>query len=125
MEAINHKPLVDNKVAAILLVGVKDHNEEIDAMCKHGVSPTVIGTNGHCLSCSLQELLRLNDTSIAPYNVGRELFTDALQNEHADLLSGTPLKYAYMWALACRSALRGKLYLKNDLRFNIKCEQLV
>jgi hypothetical protein len=40
-------------------------------------------------------------------------------------VAGTPLEYAYFWALACKSAVDGFIYFNSNLRFNIKCKELV
>lgn len=103
-------PKIKNKEAAKLLMGVFEGNEDSDWLLEKRMKSGIIVIEPNALvTCSLQTLLTLEDPKLEPYNIGRELFIRVLNDSKPDLLSGTPLVYAYFWALACQSAVIGSI----------------
>ena len=114
-----------NKDAARLLFGVREDKTDSNWIFQKrmNLGITVVGRD-RLITCNLQTLLGLQDPKIEPFNVGKDLFLTALQTEKTDLLSSTPLAYAYFWTLACESALTGRVRFDSELEFKIKCKQL-
>jgi hypothetical protein len=121
-------PNIKSEEAAKLLLGVIESNEGSDWLFKNRIKSGIIVTEpGPLVTCSLQMLLTLFDPNINPFNTGRDLFAYALNDDDPDLLSGTPLEYAYFWALACQSAVRGSIRFGRgpEQSFAIQCKELV
>jgi hypothetical protein len=116
---------VKDEDAARLLLGVKENKKNSDWIFQKRVSTSIVVVEPNRLITSdFRELLELEDPRFEPYNTGRDLFRNVLHNT-ADLLSDTPLEYAYFWALACKSAVDEFIFFNSNLRFKIKCEELV
>ncbi len=115
-----------NNYAARLLVGANDKGKGDQWIFQERIDRDiiVIEPNG-LVTISLDGLLELEDPKYDPYNIGRDLFLKALISEDRDLLSSTPLEYAYFWALATESAVKGSIRFRPGLTFKINCTNLV
>ena len=115
---------LNNENAAKLLLGAREDSDWL--FKKRMKSGIIVIEHDALITCSLKTLLTLEDPNIEPYNIGRDLFIHALQHSKPDLLSCTPLEYAYFWALACQSAVTGSIaFGPPELRFKIQCKELV
>ncbi len=104
--------------AAALLLGIPE-SERFNDKYRQMVDLQVVGDD--LLSTSLDKLLVSRDPNIEVYNEGRIIFNSMLAWD--DYLSSTPLEAAYIWTLATRSAIVGRLNFYED-EFTIKCSQL-
>lgn len=114
---IVHRAEIPNKYAAHLLVGIADTN--IGTIEQQVNNVVVVGEK---ISCSLLELLEMNDPNVTVYNSGQDRFVQMLSS--TDFLADAPLEAAYSWTLSCKSALSGCLVF-NDRRYSITCNKLL
>ena len=115
--------LTNNVDAAKLLVGVAEGKIDSEWIYnKRLETGLVVCEPSGLISCSLTELVAMNDPTIKVYNDGRNLFMNGQRYNQGDLLS-TPLEYSYFWSLACKSAVEGSLKL-GDHSYRIKCNML-
>ena len=95
-----------NKNAARFLRGVCD--EDIEEMGLRQAEDLVVLSDSQ-VSVSLPHLLSWKDEKIAVYEQGRDLMRQVLTANNRNLSIDTPLERAYLWALSCKAAMRGKL----------------
>jgi hypothetical protein len=115
-----------NEDATTLLLGVSEgYSDSTLLISKHLNSDIIAIEPNRLITCTVDRLLNFKDPKVQLYNDGRDLFNLALTKNKADMLSGTSLEYAYIWVLACDSALGGDIQFNEEVSFPIKCKRLV
>ncbi len=118
------RKMISCKGAAKILVGVYEDRYGSEWIFQKPLKSGLIVCDPYNLiTCSLPQLLEVHDPHIEVYYQGRGLFVKALWGAPA-LLSATPLEYAYVWSLSCKSAVQGSLSLGVGLNFQIKCKRI-
>lgn len=108
----------DDASASKLLIGVNDANN----MLQEGKFDGLITLpDGSSVGYSLNKLLSIKDPNCEVYNKGRNLFSRILKS--SDLLANTPLEMAYVWVIACSSALTGTVCFANEF-YDFQCHQI-
>jgi hypothetical protein len=108
--------------AARLLLGIED-DENADLQYDKFIDGVTV-TPDSKLSATLMRFMMTIDQKVEPYNQGRNRFSDCLTYAPDRLLVHTPLEAAYMWTIACHSALQGHLRFMPELEFRFKCNDL-
>jgi hypothetical protein len=70
------------------------------------------------ISSTISHLVSTDDPETPVFGIGAVRFASVL--DHHDLLISAPLEEAYLWVLACRAALNGRLSF-NRSPFSVKC----
>ena len=68
-------------------------------------------------------LVSITDLAVPVFRKGDARFGGLLANKD-DLLTSAPLEEAYLWALACRLAVRGSVSFNSDATFLAKCNDI-
>jgi hypothetical protein len=103
--------------AARLLIGMTDQ-EVYDI--GHRLNNPVVLPNSK-ISSTISHLVSTADPKTPVFSIGAERFASVL--DHHDLLISAPLEEAYLWVLACRAALNGRLSF-NRSPFAVKCTDI-
>ena len=117
MEMIETLEHVTTPHAAKLLVGVPD-NENVARL------DDLVVLENNKLSSPISKLLNFSDEDKelnVIYQEGRKRFLNCLNG--VDLLHSSPLEEAYLWVIACESALQGFLRFGSQ-KFNIRCSAI-
>ncbi len=103
--------------AAELLLGMSD--EDVFNIGR-GLTNLVVLPNGN-ISSTISHLVSTSDPAVPVYGTGAERFASVLNGP--ELLINAPLEEAYLWVLACRAAIHGRLAF-HGFPFTVRCKAI-
>jgi len=85
-----------------------------------GLTNLVVLPNGK-ISSTISHLVSTSDAAVPVYGTGAERFASVLDGP--ELLINAPLEEAYLWVLACRAAIHGRLAF-HRFPFTVRCKAI-